>query len=197
MHPRKQHNRIWLALVTLVLSSLACTFAGSSAPAPDSTQTVVGEIPTREPPTAPPLAPSLVPTKAPPTPIPPTDTPTGAGPGGCILSEQYVADVTIPDGTVLAPGTPFGKTWRVKNNGTCDWENYQLIFATGDQMSGPAAVNVNRTPPGGTTDVSVNLVAPAAPGEHKGGWRFKATNDSVYGGLTVVISVPVPATATA
>ena len=196
MHQRKQHDRIWIALVILILSSLACTFAGTSAPASGTTPTVVVEIPTREPPTAPPIAPTLVPTKAPPAPIPPTDTPTGTGPGGCILSEQFLADVTIPDGTVLAPGTPFVKTWRVKNNGTCDWENYQLIFAAGEQMSGPVAVNVNRTPAGGTTDVSVNLVAPPTPGEHKGGWRFKATNGSVFGGLTVVISVPAPATAT-
>ncbi len=36
----------------------------------------------------------------------------------------------------------------------------------------------------------------ATPGEHKGGWRFQATNGSVFGSLTVIISVPVPATAT-
>jgi Ig-like domain from next to BRCA1 gene len=183
---------LWLAV------SLACTFAGSSAPV-DGVMTpteVAVQVPTRLPPTAPPIAPTLVPTKAPPTPIPPTETPTGSGPGGCILSEQYLSDVTIPDGTVLAPSSPFVKTWRVKNNGTCNWENYQLIFATGEQMGGPASVNINNTPPNGTVDVTVNLIAPTAPGEHKGGWRFKASNGSVFGGVTVVISVPVPATAT-
>jgi hypothetical protein len=113
-----------------------------------------------------------------------------------MLAEQYVADVSIPDGTVLAGGSPFVKTWRVKNTGTCTWENYKLIFAVGEQMSGPASVNVNTTPPGATVDVTVNLVAPTTPGEHKGGWRFQATNGSVFGSVTVVIVVPSPATPT-
>jgi hypothetical protein len=182
---------MWLAV------TLACTFAGSEATAPEQTPTeAIAGVPTRVPPTEPPLVPTTVPAQTTPTPVPPTETPTGSGPGGCILSEQFLSDVTIPDGTVLAPGSPFVKTWRVKNNGTCNWENYQLVFATGEQMGGPAGVNVNTTPPNSTVDVTVNLVAPTAPGEHKGGWRFKATNGSVFGGVTVVISVPVPATAT-
>ena len=184
------------AVAMALLSVFACTFAGSGDPAPEPTTTeVAAQVPTRVPPTIPPVVP-VVPTKAPPTPIPPTETPTGSGPGGCILSEQFLSDVTIPDGTVLAPSSPFVKTWRVKNNGTCNWEGYQLIFAAGEQMSGPAAVNVNNAPPNATVDVTVNLVAPTVPGGHKGGWRFKATNGSVFGGVTVVISVPVPATAT-
>ena len=188
---------IFVALAVWIFISLACTFAGSGAPAPEATPTeAVAQVPTRVPPTLPPVAPTTVPTKAPPTPIPPTETPTGSGPGGCTLSEQFVADVTIPDGTVLAPGAPFVKTWRVRNTGTCNWENYKLIFAAGEQMSGPSSVNVNTTPPGSSVDVTVNLVAPTAPGQHKGGWRFQATNGSVFGSLTVVIEVPSPATST-
>jgi hypothetical protein len=177
--------------------SLACSFAGSGAPAPASTPTeVADQVPTRVPPTVPPIAPTTVPTKAPPTSVPPTETPTGSGPGGCILSDQFIADVSIPDGTVLAAGSAFVKTWRVKNTGTCTWENYKLIFAAGEQMNGPASVSVNTTPPGATVDVSVNLTAPTVPGQHKGGWRFQATNGSVFGSLTVVIEVPAPATPT-
>src|SRR5512139_2542591 len=157
-----RHHLVFVALGVWLAVSLACTFAGSGTPAPGPASTeAVAQVPTRMPPTVPPIAPTAVPTKAPPTPIPPTETPTGSGPGGCILSEQYIADVTIPDGTVLAPGSPFVKTWRVNNNGTCIWENYKLIFAAGNQMNGPASVTVNNTPPGATTDVTVNLVAAA------------------------------------
>ncbi len=187
-----------LAVLALFLGvSLACTFGGSTTPTPEQSPTeAAAQVPTRVPPTVPPIAPTVVPTKAPPTAIPPTETPTGSGPGGCVLSDQFIADVSIPDGTVLAPGAPFVKTWRVKNDGTCTWENYLLIFAAGEQMSGPASVKVNTTPPGATVDVSVNLVAPTAPGQHKGGWRFQATNGSVFGSLTVIIEVPAAATPT-
>jgi hypothetical protein len=185
------------AFVIALLTVFACTFAssGTAVPEPSATE-AAAQVPTRVPPTVPPVAPTLIPTKAPPTPIPPTETPTGSGPGGCILGEQYVADVSIPDGTVLAAGSSFVKTWRVRNTGTCTWENYKLIFAAGEQMSGPASVNVNNTPPGATVDVTVNLIAPTTPGQHKGGWRFQATNGSVFGSLTVVIEVPAPATPT-
>ena len=134
------------ALIVFGLTSMACSLGGSAVPTTEPTGTTIAEQPsTRISPTVPPVAPSETPTKAPPTAIPPTETPTGSGPGGCILNEQFVADVTIPDGTVLAPSSAFVKTWRVKNTGTCNWENYQLIFATGEQMSGPASVAINNT----------------------------------------------------
>ena len=188
-----------IVIALLLVLSLACSFGGGAVtPTPESAPTEpIAEVPTREAPTAPPLAPTTVPTKAPPTTVPPTETPTGSGPGGCVLSEQFIADVTIPDGTVLAPGAPFVKTWRVKNNGTCTWTDYKLIFAAGNQMGGPAFVPIGMTPPGGTVDIAVNLISPTTSGEQKSGWRFQATNGTVFGSLTVIIVVSAPATATA
>lgn len=44
---------------------------------------------------------------------------------GC-YDTAYVSDVTIADGTVLAPGEEFVKTWKFQNTGSCDWtENLQ------------------------------------------------------------------------
>jgi hypothetical protein len=103
----------------------------------------------------------------------------------------YVADVTIPDGTVLAPGAAFVKTWRIKNSGTCDWKaGTQLVFADGEQMHSPAAVDVPVTAPMANADITVNLTAPAAPGKHTGRWRMRSPDGTVYGSLTVVIVVP-------
>ena len=39
----------------------------------------------------------------------------------CVDKPVFVADVTIPDNTVIAPGTTFTKTWRVRNDGNCTW----------------------------------------------------------------------------
>ena len=51
---------------------------------------------------------------------------------------SFVTDVTYPDGSLVARGSTFVKTWRVKNAGTCSWtSSYALVFISGDSMSGP------------------------------------------------------------
>jgi len=120
------------------------------------------------------------------------------GPGGCTLNASYVADVTIPDDTELAPGTAFAKTWRIRNSGTCDWgSGFTLAFVSGDHMGGPSSVAVPATVAGSTADVSVNLTAPGAPGTYRGNWRVRSDEGVAFGSTIYVrIVVPEPATAT-
>ena len=48
---------------------------------------------------------------------------------------QFIADVTVPDGTVYAPGAGFLKTWRLKNVGTCTWSTfYAMVFESGNKL---------------------------------------------------------------
>ncbi|MCJ7737337.1 MAG: NBR1-Ig-like domain-containing protein, partial [Anaerolineae bacterium] len=117
---------------------------------------------------------------------------------GCTLDAAYVADVTIPDDTELAGGSAFVKTWRIRNIGTCDWEaGYQLGFSQGDQLGGPALVALPALAGGAQGDVSVDLVAPVAPGSYKGRWRLRAEGGTIFGqSMTVVIIVPGPPTMT-
>jgi hypothetical protein len=130
-----------------------------------------------------------------PTQTPPPPVTTEAG---CTLDSKYVADLTIPDGTVMSPGQSFVKTWRVRNSGTCDWEaGYELARVSGKRMRGPASVSLPAVAAGDETDVSVNLVAPSTYGTHKGTWRVRAAGGTPFGtDLTVVISVPAPAAET-
>lgn len=185
-----------LVLISMLLLSLACTLGGAAEPT--ATPTQVSQI-TIVPPTESPTVPSETVSPSPSATVAeaPTNTPTstptpivGNGPGGCVLRATYIADVTIPDGTVLAPNAPFVKTWRIRNDGTCTWEaGYQLVYADGNQMSGPAAVNIPSASPNQTIDVSVNLAAPGTSGDYTGRWRLRATNNAIFGGFTVVIRV--------
>jgi hypothetical protein len=120
------------------------------------------------------------------------------GPGGCTFDATFVADVTIPDNTELAPGTEFVKTWRLRNNGTCDWgEGFQFVFVGGEQMQGPASVNVPPTLAGATVDVSVLFRAPQEPGAHRSNWRMRTSDDQDFGSHPFVqIVVPPPDTPT-
>lgn len=118
----------------------------------------------------------------PPTPAPgiPTVTPI---PAPTCDRAQFIADVTVPDGTVFSPGVTFSKTWRLKNIGTCAWTtSYALIFDTGDKMGGPDAVNLpNTVSPGQTVDLTINLTAPTAAGSYRGYWKFRNANGAPFG----------------
>jgi len=95
----------------------------------------------------------------------------------------FVADVTIPDGTVVTPNQNFTKTWRLQNNGTCTWgPSYALVFDSGEVMGGPASVPLNvSVAPGGVVDVSVNLKAPATAGKYRGYWKLRNSAGATFG----------------
>jgi len=120
-----------------------------------------------------------VPTQVPPTPvyIPPTPTPIPCN------WARFVADVTIPDNTVILPGQSFTKVWRLQNAGACSWTNaYDLVFVNGTSMNAPAAVDFpGQVNPGQTVDLSVTLTAPSTPGTYTGNWQLRAGNGQVFG----------------
>lgn len=90
----------------------------------------------------------------------------------------FVRDITIPDGTLLQPGSSFSKTWELKNSGSCAWNStYSLVFANeGDVMGGviskPLIIS-GAVAPGELVKVSVDLRAQAAAGDYKSHWRLR------------------------
>ena len=157
-----------------------------------------------------PLQPTLPgePTPAPtntvaPSPIPrgtPSPSPTFVP---CLLA-KFVADVTIPDGTTIAPGQTFTKTWRLQNVGSCPWTaGFGVVFSDGDRMEAPDFTPLpHPVAPGEAVDVSVNLRAPTAPGRYRANFLLQSADGTRFG-LTlklrpfyVEIVVPEP-TATA
>src|SRR5512134_3517432 len=101
----------------------------------------------------------------------------------CTDRAQFIADVTVPDGTRYDPGATFTKTWRLRNIGTCTWTtSYTMVFDSGTQMGSTTSVNLpSNTAPGGTVDVSVNMTAPNAAGHYIGYWKFKNANGVIFG----------------
>ena len=84
-----------------------------------------------------------------------------------------IEDVTVPDNTVMTKGQQFTKTWRLLNNGKCDWSGYTIAFFAGDRLGSPDAVPIQDTPAGKAVDVSVNLTAPSADGSYTGFYVLK------------------------
>jgi hypothetical protein len=106
-------------------------------------------------------------------------------------SALFVTDVTIPDGTVVAPGSTFVKTWRLENNGSCTWTtSFSAVFTSGDQLGAPAVVNMPTTvAPGATVDLSVNLTAPSASGHYRGNWKLRDGSGNIFGVGTYANSI--------
>lgn len=110
-----------------------------------------------------------------------------------------VFDVTIPHGTNFNPGEWFTKTWKVANNGTCNWiHSHRLVFVSGAQMGGPSMQRLARTiTPGNWTELSVDLQAPNTKGTYTGYWRLADSEGKLFGvNLVVSIKVGSPPTET-
>ena len=118
-----------------------------------------------------------------------------AGGGGSTASGcdngGYVADVTIPDNTVISQGKSFDKTWTIGNTGSCAWNTgYKLVFVSGEQMGGAATSVPVTVPSGSQVNITVHLVAPTTNGTYTGTWRMQNDKGVFFGGqVTVVIKV--------
>lgn len=188
-HNKKHVRSLLLVIVFLTVAALACNFSGAvSETSPTAIPTedsggMGGVKPTRPAKPQPPEQPAAT----------ATPVPDVAGPGGCTLNGAYAGDVTVPDGKEIPPNKSFTKTWRMRNTGTCAWEaGTKLAFVSGDQMDGPPAVLVGPVAPNSGTQVSVNLVAPNAPGTYKGSWQLQAPDGTKYGSV-IYVEIVVPA----
>lgn len=115
--------------------------------------------------------------------ITPTITQTSTPEESCTDKAEFVKDISIADGTFITPGETFIKTWRLRNVGTCSWtEQYQLVFAGGDQMEGTSPVPFSKSiSPGETIDLSISLTAPSSDGEYEGLWQLQNQNSEKFG----------------
>ncbi len=172
---------------TILIPTLVtlATLAPLPTAAPPPTETATVPPPTEAPPTQ-----TAAPT------LPSTETALPTAPT-CVLSSQYVADVTIPDGALMNPGAAFTKTWRVRNNGTCAWDsNFMIAFVSGANLAGFTQNLIAPTAPGAMADISIPMTAPASNGAYTGFWRLRDANGQFFGtSLSVKILVGSPTAA--
>jgi hypothetical protein len=116
----------------------------------------------------------------------------------CAPNLAFVADVTIPDGTVFQPGQAFTKTWRVQNSGNCAWAATDaLAYVDGAALATVDSVPAPAIAPGQVADLSLPMRAPAQAGPYTSRWSMRAADGRTFGAvLTVAIVVQGPPTAT-
>lgn len=176
------------ALFTQAAQTVVAGFTQTAVVLP-ATETASPVPPTNtlEPSVTPSLTPTDTPTATPTntsTPTPtntPTPTPSPT-PIPCNWA-QFVDDVNVPDGSIFPPNATFTKIWRIKNIGTCTWnDQYDIVFDGGDRM-GPKVFDFpeGRVRPGETVDIEVELTAPDNEGRHRSYWVFESNDNQVFG----------------
>jgi len=132
-----------------------------------------------------PSIPFLPPTQPPPTVPAATSTPPQAQPTPLPLCQDnltYVQDLTIPDGSVVAPNTAMDKRWQVENSGSCNWDKgYHLkltggnaLGATEDQALYPARSHSQ-------AEIRIEFTAPAESGSYRSSWQAFTPDGKSFG----------------
>ncbi len=151
-------KKIYFLLIVLLIAALLTGCGKQSEPTPEPTPEIWQ--PTRSVATVP------VPTRA----------------ASCTNVMSYLGDVNYNDGTVLAPGEKFTKEWEVINYSDCSWdERYHLFFISGNQMGAPDFVSIPHIPVGSKGKISVELTAPAEPGEYRSEWKLFGADNRFFG----------------
>ncbi|MHB1318089.1 MAG: NBR1-Ig-like domain-containing protein [Anaerolineae bacterium] len=110
-----------------------------------------------------------------------------------VLDSKFVRDISIPDGTVMAPGQAFTKSWEIENSGEVPWpDGTELRLVDGAVMGPIESVSLNGRTAGERAEISVDLAAPAAPGTHRSYWQL-CVGDACFGArFFVEIRVEAP-----
>ena len=98
------------------------------------------------------------------------------------VDARFVADVTVPDDTLIKTGETFTKTWRLRNTGMRNWnKDYSLAFVEGIPMRETLSQPVPELRPGEEADVSVTLTTPIQIGPHLSVWRLRDDQGVFFG----------------
>jgi hypothetical protein len=188
---------IYLILILILAFSAACTPSASS-PTPDmqvivntsvaatlsALNTQLAEVPTE---TETPIPPTDTPAPTE-TATPVTNTPTPPPAKGYILcdSAQFLGDITIPDNTIIPPGSTIKKIWALKNTSPCTWDtDYKAVFVSGDLIGSPGSMPLSATvEPGGTAVVTVTFKVPPdkLDQEYVSFWKLSDPAGGTFGG---------------
>lgn len=112
--------------------------------------------------------------------------------GDACNNSVFEGDVTIPDGSVIAPGADFQKTWKIRNTGTCTWdEGYALVYIGGsDPNLDPYNFEFKKSSDfvasGDAINIGINLTAPCTVGKYEGHWRMRNDQNYYFGTIVSV-----------
>lgn len=115
-----------------------------------------------------PSLPALVPTETLFSFLPDIVTPTLS----CIDGLAYLSDVTIPDNSIVSPGSTLDKQWQVQNSGSCNWDShYRLRMVGGEALGASPEYALYPARAGMQATLQIVFTAPLQAGEYFSEWQ--------------------------
>lgn len=132
--------------------------------------------------------------KPPTLPVPEETAAPGAGVAktlrptpSCQNGLAYIADISIPDGTLVTPGTVIDKTWEVENIGTCGWTaEYSLRHVGGSNLGAETPLPLYPARAGTRALINIRFTVPAESGTIHSAWRAYGPDDLPFGDAVYV-----------
>lgn len=154
----------FISLVILGLGLTACKWSNSL---PLSQTPISSPSPSPEHPAS--LSTAILPPGPAPTPI-------------CTDNLAFISDLTIPDGTVVAPGDVLDKRWLVQNSGNCNWDTrYRLRRISGDAFGASNEQALFPARAGTQAILRIVFIAPQEAGEYISEWQAFDANGISFG----------------
>ena len=106
--------------------------------------------------------------------------------GDSCFNAVFEEDVTYPDGTTVKGGENLTKIWKIRNTGTCTWdEGFTLVYIGGSPDLGAYGYEFqskDAVAGGEAINVAVLAIAPCTAGQHEGHWRMRNDGGYYFGG---------------
>jgi hypothetical protein len=100
----------------------------------------------------------------------------------CNDNLTFLADLTLPDGSVVSPNASLDKQWQVENSGTCNWdERYRIKLVSGPDLSGRSEQELFPARSGTQAIIRVQFTTPADPGAYRSAWQAHSPQGVPFG----------------
>lgn len=106
--------------------------------------------------------------------------------GDSCLNSVFEADITVPDGQVVLGGETLQKIWKIRNSGSCTWdEGVELVYIGGsiqnDNVTNFVFQSKDAVASGEAINIGIWFNAPCAQGNQEGHWRLRSDSGYYFG----------------
>ncbi len=100
----------------------------------------------------------------------------------CVDNLVFKNDITIPDGTVVAPDYTLDKRWEVENSGNCNWsQGYRVRLIAGTELGAAKEQALFPARSGSRVVIRMVFKAPKEPGTYHSAWQAFTPQGEPFG----------------